>query len=119
MEVEEKLIIDVQCFFFAVVVVSLKKSFILLYFYFFCWLSSKSSHAAYQEFMNDDIIAPSPCDSNILETALRERESELAHLRQTMEHNEKVIFKVHQVGAFTYIYVDKIFIFLINLCDLG
>lgn len=54
---------------------------------------------AYHEFMNDEIIAPSPSESNIseLETALRERESELAHLRRTMEHNEKVIFKVHQV----------------------
>lgn len=106
-------------FFFCCCCCFFKKIFYLTILLLFCWLSSKSSHAAYQEFMNDDIIAPSPCDSNILETALRERESELAHLRQTMEHNEKVIFKVHQVGAFTYIYVDKIFIFLINLCDLG
>lgn len=51
---------------------------------------------AYHEFMN-----PSPSESNIseLETALRERENELAHLRRTMEHNENVIFKVHQVGV--------------------
>lgn len=45
-------------------------------------------------------MAPSPSDSGIseLEAALRDRDSELAYLRQTMEHNEQVIFKVHQVG---------------------
>jgi len=31
-----------------------------------------------------------------LEVALRERDSELAYLRQTMEHNEKVIVRVYQ-----------------------
>uniref|UniRef100_A0A182QXX4 Uncharacterized protein n=1 Tax=Anopheles farauti TaxID=69004 RepID=A0A182QXX4_9DIPT len=43
-------------------------------------------------------MAPSPSDSGIseLEAALRDRDSELAYLRQTMEHNEQVIFKVHQ-----------------------
>ncbi|XP_059618212.1 leucine zipper putative tumor suppressor 2 isoform X2 [Phlebotomus argentipes] len=43
-------------------------------------------------------MTPSPSDSGIseLEAALRDRDSELAYLRQTMEHNEKVIFKVHQ-----------------------
>uniref|UniRef100_A0A336MUI6 CSON007699 protein n=1 Tax=Culicoides sonorensis TaxID=179676 RepID=A0A336MUI6_CULSO len=51
---------------------------------------SKSSQWAYKEFLTDD-VAPSPSDSNIseLEAALRERDSELAHLRRTMEHNEK------------------------------
>lgn len=46
-------------------------------------------------------MAPSPSDSGIseLEAALRDRDSELAYLRQTMEHNEQVIFKVHQVGS--------------------
>lgn len=43
-------------------------------------------------------MTPSPSDSGIseLEAALRDRDSELAYLRQTMEHNEHVIFKVHQ-----------------------
>jgi hypothetical protein len=31
-----------------------------------------------------------------LEVALRERDSELAYLRQTMEHNEQVIVRVYQ-----------------------
>lgn len=31
-----------------------------------------------------------------LEAALRDRDSELAYLRQTMEHNEQVIFHVYQ-----------------------
>lgn len=41
-------------------------------------------------------LAPSPCDSGVseLEAALRDRDSELAHLRQTMEHNEQVIFRL-------------------------
>lgn len=43
-------------------------------------------------------LAPSPSDSGVaeLEAALRDRDSELAYLRQTMEHNEQVIFRVHQ-----------------------
>ncbi|KAG5875184.1 hypothetical protein JTB14_033043 [Gonioctena quinquepunctata] len=43
-------------------------------------------------------LTPSPSDSGIseLEAALRDRDSELAYLRQTMEHNEQVIFKVYQ-----------------------
>lgn len=51
----------------------------------------------YQSEMLD--MTPSPSDSGIseLEAALRDRDSELAYLRQTMEHNEHVIFKVHQV----------------------
>ncbi|XP_050079443.1 uncharacterized protein LOC126567256 [Anopheles maculipalpis] len=55
------------------------------------------SHGLYhqQEVLD---MAPSPSDSGIseLEAALRDRDSELAYLRQTMEHNEQVIFKVHQ-----------------------
>lgn len=31
-----------------------------------------------------------------MEAALRDRDSELAYLRQTMEHNEQVIFRVYQ-----------------------
>lgn len=31
-----------------------------------------------------------------METALRDRDRELRHLRQTMEHNEQVIFRVYQ-----------------------
>ncbi|XP_075156095.1 uncharacterized protein LOC142229417 isoform X2 [Haematobia irritans] len=40
-------------------------------------------------------MTPSPSDSGIsdLEAALKDRDSELSYLRQTMEHNEKVIFK--------------------------
>jgi hypothetical protein len=43
-------------------------------------------------------LTPSPSDSGVveLEVALRERDSELAYLRQTMEHNEQVIFRVYQ-----------------------
>uniref|UniRef100_A0A182K2Q8 Uncharacterized protein n=1 Tax=Anopheles christyi TaxID=43041 RepID=A0A182K2Q8_9DIPT len=55
------------------------------------------SHSLYNQ---QDVLdmAPSPSDSGIseLEAALRDRDSELAYLRQTMEHNEQVIFKVHQ-----------------------
>ncbi|XP_052891623.1 coiled-coil domain-containing protein 18-like [Anopheles moucheti] len=55
------------------------------------------SHSLYHQ---QDVLdmAPSPSDSGIseLEAALRDRDSELAYLRQTMEHNEQVIFKVHQ-----------------------
>jgi len=31
-----------------------------------------------------------------METVLRDRDRELRHLRQTMEHNEQVIFRVYQ-----------------------
>lgn len=43
-------------------------------------------------------LTPSPSDSGVseLEAALRERDSELTYLRQTMEHNEQVIFRVYQ-----------------------
>ncbi|XP_046980268.1 leucine zipper putative tumor suppressor 2 [Schistocerca americana] len=43
-------------------------------------------------------LAPSPSDSGVaeLEAALRDRDSELAHLRHAMEHNEQVIFRVYQ-----------------------
>ncbi|XP_017786974.1 PREDICTED: leucine zipper putative tumor suppressor 2 homolog [Nicrophorus vespilloides] len=52
---------------------------------------------------NEDVgslldLTPSPSDSGVseLEAALRDRDSELAYLRQTMEHNEQVIFRVYQ-----------------------
>lgn len=38
-------------------------------------------------------LTPSPCESGVmaeLEAALRERDSEVVYLRQTMEHNEQV-----------------------------
>ena len=42
-------------------------------------------------------LTPSPSDagghSGDLEATLRDRDSELAYLRQTMEHNEHVIFR--------------------------
>nr|CAD7438373.1 unnamed protein product [Timema bartmani] len=43
-------------------------------------------------------LTPSPSDSGVaeLEAALRDRDSELTYLRQTMEHNEQVIFRVYQ-----------------------
>lgn len=44
-------------------------------------------------------LTPSPSESTILsemETVLRDRDRELRHLRQTMEHNEQVIFRVYQ-----------------------
>ncbi|XP_039283015.1 leucine zipper putative tumor suppressor 2 homolog [Nilaparvata lugens] len=44
-------------------------------------------------------LTPSPTESGVmaeLEAALRERDSEVAYLRQTMEHNEQVIFRVYQ-----------------------
>lgn len=52
------------------------------------------------QYQADLLDTPSPSDSGIseLEAALRDRDSELAYLRQTMEHNEKVIFRVHQVS---------------------
>lgn len=62
-------------------------------------------------------MTPSPSDSGIseLEAALRDRDSELAYLRQTMEHNEKVIFKVHQVfSLFSFIYTYFVHILLAN-----
>ncbi|XP_039433738.1 leucine zipper putative tumor suppressor 2 homolog isoform X1 [Culex pipiens pallens] len=61
---------------------------------------STSSQSASLYAPHDHLLdmAPSPSDSGIseLEAALRDRDSELAYLRQTMEHNEQVIFKVHQ-----------------------
>lgn len=42
---------------------------------------------------------PSPSDSGIAisyETLLREKDNEIIALRKTMEHNESVIFKVHE-----------------------
>ncbi|KAL0269509.1 UNVERIFIED_CONTAM: hypothetical protein PYX00_007213 [Menopon gallinae] len=43
-------------------------------------------------------LTPSPSDSGVaeLEAALRERDSELVYLRQTMEHNEQAIIRVYQ-----------------------
>ncbi|CAH1099858.1 unnamed protein product [Psylliodes chrysocephalus] len=53
---------------------------------------SASNHSSMMD------LTPSPSDSGIseLEAALRDRDSELAYLRQTMEHNEQVIFRVYQ-----------------------
>ncbi|XP_056631927.1 leucine zipper putative tumor suppressor 2 homolog isoform X1 [Diorhabda sublineata] len=55
-------------------------------------LISASNHSSMMD------LTPSPSDSGIseLEAALRDRDSELAYLRQTMEHNEQVIFRVYQ-----------------------
>lgn len=53
------------------------------------------------QYQSDLLDTPSPSDSGIseLEAALRDRDSELAYLRQTMEHNEQVIFRVQQVSV--------------------
>ena len=39
---------------------------------------------------------PSPSDSGVgeVETMLRDKDAEITHLRETMEHNETVIFQV-------------------------
>ncbi|XP_013383122.1 leucine zipper putative tumor suppressor 2 homolog [Lingula anatina] len=41
---------------------------------------------------------PSPSDSGVgeLEVMLREKDTEISHLRETMEHNERVIFQVYE-----------------------
>lgn len=64
-----------------------------------------NNYPSYSSLRHDDdddsdsaSLTPSPSDSGIsdLSAALRDRDSELAHLRQTMEHNEQVIFRVYQ-----------------------
>lgn len=50
-------------------------------------------------------LTTSPCESASfaeMEVALRERDYELSYLRQTMEHNEQVIFKVYQEKEHAY-----------------
>lgn len=50
-------------------------------------------------------LTTSPCESTSfaeMEVALRERDYELSYLRQTMEHNEQVIFKVYQEKEHAY-----------------
>ncbi|XP_049798108.1 leucine zipper putative tumor suppressor 2-like [Schistocerca nitens] len=67
-------------------------------------LSSSSSHSSASAGSKASSLgslldlAPSPSDSGVaeLEAALRDRDSELAHLRQAIEHNEQVIFRVYQ-----------------------
>ncbi|XP_074039021.1 leucine zipper putative tumor suppressor 2 homolog isoform X1 [Leptinotarsa decemlineata] len=63
--------------------------------------SSVTHKPSYQTSSNHSSLVdltPSPSDSGIseLEAALRYRDSEVAYLRQTMEHNEQVIFRVYQ-----------------------
>lgn len=57
----------------------------------FCLISA-SNNSSFTD------LTPSPSDSGVseLEAALKDRDSELAYLRQTMEHNEQVIFRVYQ-----------------------
>lgn len=50
-------------------------------------------------------LTSSPCESTSfaeMGAALRERDYELSYLRQTMEHNEQVIFKVYQEKEHAY-----------------
>ncbi|XP_061387229.1 myb-like protein P [Musca vetustissima] len=60
--------------------------------------SSASSSTTNKYHSDQCDMTPSPSDSGIsdLEAALKDRDSELSYLRQTMEHNEKVIFKVQK-----------------------
>ncbi|KAL5276079.1 LZTS2 family protein [Megaselia abdita] len=64
--------------------------------------ASKFQHHHHQQHLHNHQeqfeLTPSPSDSGVsdLEAALKDRDSELSYLRQTMEHNEKVIFKVHK-----------------------
>uniref|UniRef100_T1JHH3 Uncharacterized protein n=1 Tax=Strigamia maritima TaxID=126957 RepID=T1JHH3_STRMM len=48
--------------------------------------------------LDDFTQTPSPSDSGVaeLEAMLREKDSEINYLRETMEHNEQVIFKVYE-----------------------
>ena len=55
--------------------------------------STASSSSGHSQDMNQ---TPSPSDSAVgdLETMLKEKDTEINYLRETMEHNEQVIFKV-------------------------
>ena len=56
---------------------------------------SSSAMTTNQQDMNQ---TPSPSDSAVgdLETMLKEKDTEINYLRETMEQNEQVIFKVSQ-----------------------
>ena len=56
---------------------------------------STSAMTTNQQDMNQ---TPSPSDSAVgdLETMLKEKDTEINYLRETMEQNEQVIFKVRQ-----------------------
>ena len=56
---------------------------------------SSSAMTTNQQDMNQ---TPSPSDSAVgdLETMLKEKDTEINYLRETMEQNEQVIFKVRQ-----------------------
>lgn len=72
-----------------------------------CWLTNQQNLAnpIWNAYSKGNAVAggsdltPSPSDSGIseLEAALKDRDSELSYLRQAMEQNEKVIFKVQKV----------------------
>lgn len=73
----------------------------IFYFFFssksFARLSKRCSASEGSASLLD--LTPSPSESTMLsemETVLRDRDRELRHLRQTMEHNEQVIFRVYQ-----------------------
>ncbi|KAK6621547.1 hypothetical protein RUM44_001354 [Polyplax serrata] len=69
-----------------------------------CSLSTKNKSSSFRMISNAESnsslldLTPSPSDSGVaeLEAALRERDSELVYLRQTMEHNEQAIIRVYQ-----------------------
>ena len=61
-------------------------------------ISSSSAGTTNQQDMNQ---TPSPSDSAVgdLETMLKEKDTEINYLRETMEQNEQVIFKVSLVAG--------------------
>ncbi|BET01738.1 Fez1 [Nesidiocoris tenuis] len=64
-------------------------------------VNTRSNRGGCRQSINGSVsdLTPSPCNSSALtelEGALRERDSELQYLRQTMEHNERVIFRVYE-----------------------
>ena len=63
-------------------------------------ISSSSAGTTNQQDMNQ---TPSPSDSAVgdLETMLKEKDTEINYLRETMEQNEQVIFKVSLVAGLT------------------
>lgn len=59
---------------------------------------SSFNYSRGSEHLEEFMQTPSPSDSGIaeLEAMLREKDSEISYLRETMEHNEQVIFKVYE-----------------------
>jgi hypothetical protein len=58
----------------------------------------REAHARLREGSDGEYQTPSPADSAVgdLEQVLREREGEIVYLRDTLEQNEQVIFRVYE-----------------------